>query len=216
MKFEVEDGYLDIAKRDVTLTSGSDEKAYDGTPLTKEEVTASGDGFADGEGADYTYTGSRTDVGESDNTFGYTLKSNTKAGNYNIETKPGTLKVAPMTDTVKVVIAEKSGNEMYDGTTKSLRGYDVKSIQINGKDTNLYHESDFAYTGGDADVAQGTDADSYDMGLTAAMFKNQNGNFKNVEFQIEDGQLVISPRPVTLTSASDHKPYDGTPLPITR
>ncbi len=212
VKFEVEDGHLDIAKRDVTLTSGSDEKAYDGTPLTKEEVTASGDGFADGEGADYTCTGSRTDVGESDNTFGYTLKSNTKAGNYNIETKPGTLKVTPMTDTVKVVVAEKSGNEMYDGTTKSLRGYDVKSIQINGKDTNLYHESDFAYTGGDADVAQGTDADSYDMGLTAAMFKNQNGNFKNVEFQIEDGQLVISPRPVTLTSASDHKPYDGTPL----
>ncbi len=212
VKFEVEDGHLDIAKRDMTLTSGSDEKAYDGTPLTKKEVTASGDGFADGEGADYTYTGSRTEVGESDNTFGYTLKDNTKASNYNIETKPGTLKVTPMTDTVTVVIAGKSGNETYDGTTKSLSGYDVKSIKINGEATSLYSEKDFVYTGGDADVAQGTDADTYDMSLTAAMFKNQNGNFKNVEFQIENGQLVISPRPVTLTSASDSKPYDGTPL----
>ena len=212
VKFEVEDGHLDIAKRDMTLTSGSDEKVYDGTPLTKKEVTASGDGFADGEGADYTYTGSRTEVGESDNTFGYTLKSNTKASNYNIETKPGTLKVTPMTDTVTVVIAGKSGNETYDGTTKSLSGYDVKSIKINGEATSLYSEKDFVYTGGDADVAQGTDADTYDMSLTAAMFKNQNGNFKNVEFQIENGQLVISPRPVTLTSASDSKPYDGTPL----
>ena len=212
VKFEVEDGQLSIAKRDVTLTSGSDEKVYDGTSLTKDAVTVSGDGFVGDEGADYSVTGAQTDVGDSDNTFGYTLNSNTKADNYNIKTKFGNLKITPMTDTVKVVIAGKSGSETYDGTTKSLRGYTVKSIQINGKDTNLYHESDFAYIGGDADVVQGTDADTYDMGLTAAMFKNQNGNFKNVEFEIEDGQLTINQRPVTLTSASDKKSYDGEPL----
>lgn len=85
-----------ITKRPVTLTSGSDEKKYDGTPLTKDEVTAStgnGVGFVTGEGATYNVTGSQTNVGSSDNTFTYTLNSNTKASNYDITTAYGKLTI---------------------------------------------------------------------------------------------------------------------------
>ena len=49
--FVVTDGKLTITKRDVTLTSATDQKVYDGTALTNDEVTVSGDGFAAGEGA---------------------------------------------------------------------------------------------------------------------------------------------------------------------
>lgn len=55
-----EDGTLTISPRSVTLTSASDSKVYDGTPLTKPEVTVTGDGFVDGEGATYNVTGTIT------------------------------------------------------------------------------------------------------------------------------------------------------------
>ena len=84
---------IKITKRPVTLTSKSDTKVYDGTPLTAHEVAVGGDGFADGEGATYTFTGSQTAVGASENTFVYTLNENTVAGNYEITTVNGTLTV---------------------------------------------------------------------------------------------------------------------------
>lgn len=84
-----------ITPRDVTLTSGSAEKEYDGTALTNNTVTA--EGFVNGEGATYTVTGTQTEVGSSDNTFTYTLNSDTKPGNYNIATQYGTLTVTEKT-----------------------------------------------------------------------------------------------------------------------
>ena len=84
-----------ITPRDVTLTSGSAEKEYDGTALTNNTVTA--EGFVNGEGATYTVTGTQTEVGSSENKFNYTLNSNTKAGNYNITTQCGTLTVTEKT-----------------------------------------------------------------------------------------------------------------------
>ena len=53
VKFVIEDGQLEIEKRTVKLTSASANKEYDGTPLTKKDVTESGDGFVKGEGAAY-------------------------------------------------------------------------------------------------------------------------------------------------------------------
>ena len=84
-----------ITPRDVTLTSGSAEKEYDGTALTNNTVTA--EGFVNGEGATYTVTSTQTEVGSSENKFNYTLNSNTKAGNYNITTQCGTLTVTEKT-----------------------------------------------------------------------------------------------------------------------
>ncbi len=98
-------GNLYIMKRNVNLTSASAEKVYDGTALTEATVTAtafdeSGNGFVEGEGATYDVTGSQTEVGESDNTFTYTLNENTKDINYEVATEFGKLKVteAPATD----------------------------------------------------------------------------------------------------------------------
>lgn len=50
------------------------------------------------------------------------------------------------------------------------------------------------------------------LALKASDFTNRNANFSKVTFVIEDGQLVIEKRKVTLTSASDEKVYDGTAL----
>ena len=205
VKFEVEDGQLVIEKRKVTLTSASDEKVYDGTALKNNEVTVGGDGFATGEGAAYDVTGSRTNVGESDNTFTYKLNKGTKADNYDITTKEGTLKVTPVTDKVTVKIKGNNDKFKYDGSKKTVEGYKV--VDISNK---LYTEKDFEFSG--TDKVSGTDAGSYDMGMTAGDFANISKNFANVVFEVEDGQLVIEKRKVTMTSDSGSKAYDGEAL----
>lgn len=90
-----EDGFLTIKPRSVTLTSETASKVYDGTPLTKPEVKVTGDGFVDGEGATYNVTGTITNVGETKNTFTYTLDEGTKATNYTITKTEGKLEVTP-------------------------------------------------------------------------------------------------------------------------
>ena len=202
---EANPGTLTISKRKVTLTSASDSKTYDGNALTNDTVTVGGDGFADGEGAAYDVTGSQTVVGESDNTFTYTLNKGTKADNYTIEKTEGKLKVTAATDEVVVTIKENAGTAKYDGTEKTVTGYTVTNIS-----NKLYAEKDFTFNG-KAEV-KGTDAGTYDMALKASDFTNRNANFSKVTFVIEDGQLVIEKRKVTLTSASDEKVYDGTAL----
>ena len=197
-------GQLVINPRSVTLTSASASKVYDGKPLTNDTVAVGGDGFVKDEGATYKVTGSQTVVGESDNTFTYTLNKGTKADNYDIKTENGTLTVTPVTDKVTVTITGNTASEKYDGTEKTASGYGV-SIS-----NEKYTEADFEFKG-NAEV-KGTDANTYPMGLTSANFTNKSTNFTNVEFVVTDGSLTINKRNVTLTSASDSKVYDGTPL----
>ena len=205
VEFIVTDGSLTINPRKVTLTSTSDEKVYDGQPLTNGTVTVSGDGFAKGEGAAYSVTGSQTNVGSSDNTFTYMLNANTKASNYTIESKFGKLTVTPVTDEVVVTINGNSIDKTYNGAEQSVTGYKVESIS-----NPLYTAADFAFSG-TASVT-GTDAGSYPMGLTAEQFKNTSKNFTNVKFVVNDGELTINPMALTITAGSDSKAYNGTPL----
>ena len=100
-----------IFKRNVTLTSATANKPYDGTPLTKHEVTVSGDDFAQGEGATYHVTGTQTQPGKSANTFTYTLNEGTLAKNYNITTATGELKVTG-SDTITVDLSKLIQKEL--------------------------------------------------------------------------------------------------------
>ena len=205
VEFAVTDGSLTINPRKVTLTSATDEKVYDGQPLTNGVVTVSGDGFAEGEGAAYNVTGSQTNVGSSDNTFTYMLNPGTKADNYVIETAEGTLTVTPMTAEVVVTVQGSTLSKVYNGAEQSVTGYKVESIS-----NSLYTEKDLAFSG--EAIAKGTDVGTYKMGLSETQFKNISDNFTNVKFVVNDGELTINPMPLTITAGSDSKAYNGTPL----
>jgi len=90
---EVKDGWLKITPRAITLKSGSDTKNYDGTALTKDEVTVISGSFVSGEGLDYNVTGSQTVVGTSKNTYNYAAKAGTTLTNYTITQEEGDLTV---------------------------------------------------------------------------------------------------------------------------
>ena len=176
-----------ITPRTVKLTSGSDSKTYDGTPLTKHEVKE--DGFVKDDGATYDFTGSQTNVGTSDNTFTYNLKDGTLASNYIITTEAGKLTVNPVTDKVTVTIKEHSAEHVYDGTEKTVTGYDVKSIS-----NKHYTKDDFTFSG--TAEAKGTNVGEYPMNVQSSDFTNNSHNFTNVTFIIEDGSLKITPKSI--------------------
>lgn len=186
------DGSLTISPREVVLTSDSAEKSYDGTALTKNEqsnVKVSGDGFAKGEGASFDITGSQTDAGSSKNTFTYTLNEGTKASNYTFDDPEyGTLKVTPVSDEVTVTIKGNTATKTYDGTEKTVSGYDFSASN------ELYKNTDFEFAGNDSVSA--TNVGTYDMELKSEDFKNTNGNFSKVTFVVVDGQLTITPKSV--------------------
>ena len=82
-----------ILKRDVTFTSPSASKTYDGSALTSTEIAISGEGFVEGEGASFNVTGTATEVGEVDNTFDYAMNEGTNADNYNVTVVNGKLTI---------------------------------------------------------------------------------------------------------------------------
>ncbi len=122
-----------------------------------------------------------------------------KPGNYDVAKDEGTLSVMANQDEVTVGIAGNSISVVYDGTEKSVSGYDVTSIS-----GNLFAEKDIVFSG--TAEAKGTDAGTYEMGLAAGKFANGNTNFGNVKFDVTDGKLTVRPQsispPTTTTRAS--------------
>lgn len=112
--FSVTDGALTITPMPLTITAGSDSKAYNGTPLTNDTFTrtslAAGDTLAS-----VTVTGSQTDVGSSKN-----VASDAKlmrgdrdvTANYAIDYLPGTLTVTK-NESAKLTAEAYKG--VYDG-----------------------------------------------------------------------------------------------------
>ena len=206
------EGKLSITKRNVVLTSETASKPYDGNPLTKPDVTVTGDGFVKGEVSEIKAKGSVTHVshGKVTNTITYTKGANFKESNYTITKKEGELWITGRTDEVVVEIEGRTKTVTYNGEEHTAWQYDVVSISdplyetAPGEFPNFWNKN--------AKKAKGTDAGTYPMGWKAEDFENTNTNFSNVTFVVTDGSLTITKRPVTLTSASDKKVYDGQPL----
>ena len=198
-------GTLTVTPRVVVIESDGDRRVYNGQPLTNPNYKFTTGSFVDGEVSEVKTTGTITEVGSVDNTIVYTTTDKFDANNYDITLTPGKLEITPVTDEVIVTITENSGSAKYDGTEKTVTGYVVTSIS-----NPLYTTRDFTFSGNA--TIKGTDAGTYDMNLVPGNFTNTNGNFKNVSFVIVNGTLVISPRTLTITSGSDKKEYNGTPL----
>ena len=184
---------LTVTPRTVTITSGSATKMYDGTPLTKHEVTYGGDNFVAGEGVDITYTGSQTIVGSSDNTFTFNLKNGTAKENYNITTNYGELKV---TDSDKLSVTATGYSGKYDGQTH------------NGNVTAT-EGATLSYSTDNGETWTATEPTIKNVGEIKVIVKASMANYSDATAEYT---LKVTPRPVTLTSETASKPYDGTPL----
>lgn len=97
--FLISDGELQIDRRQLTITSDSASKDYDGSELRADNITISAptgvgySGFVEGEGLVPTFLGGPTEPGFMPNYFTYQPKDGTNLANYELETQFGQLKV---------------------------------------------------------------------------------------------------------------------------
>ena len=207
---EEKDGTLTITARKLTLTSGSDEKEYDGTPLTSKVVDVTGDGFVKGEGAQFDVTGSQTEAGESDNTFTYTLNRNTLAENYEITPVLGSLTVTRRgAGEKKVKIIANSYTVEYDGRFHGANGYTTEYLAPGHKVKKLI------LAGGRTDAGEYPgEFVPYDAAIVDA---NGNDVTHNYMITYVAGDLTITKRgldpknPVIVRADNSEVEYDGQP-----
>ena len=218
VEFVIVDGALTITTDDtevvVTVTGNTKTVVYDGTEHSVEGYTVDVNGLpitvtpkagteakASGTNAGTYYMGLTADD--------FTAESNNYS-NIRIVVTDGWLKIDPITDKVTVTITENADTVEYDGKEHSVTGY--ASIV---SDHALYDVANVAETPTDAWTAKGTDAGTYPVGIKSGDFRNTSGNFTNVEFVIEDGELVITRRgenpgsPVTLRADDSTVMFDG-------
>ncbi|MBQ9643956.1 MAG: Ig-like domain-containing protein, partial [Lachnospiraceae bacterium] len=201
-----ENGTLEIRPRTLVLTSADAAREYDGTPLTEHTVNVSGDGFAPGDGAEYTFSGTQTLQGESANTFTYTITGTAQDGDYDIEAKYGLLQVRSRGDKFRLTLEGLSGETVYDGTSHELSGFASSEFSVNGQTYRVE---------GITAQASGTHAGTYPTVVTGSpRVLDSAGNDVTAQFyvSVEPGHLVIGKRSVHLTSATVSKEYDGAPL----
>ena len=190
---------LTINKRNVTLTSASDSKVYDGTALTKPEVTVTGDGFVTGEVTDIKATGTITDVGTVTNTITFAKGEKFKDSNYAITKTEGTLEVTPITDKVTVTITGNTKTVRYNGKEQSVTGFTYTAPE--GVTVTL--------NAGSKAEAKGTDKGTYYMDLTKGDFIVSSKIYKEFEIIVKDGYLEITrsgghhPRPKPTVEIED-------------
>lgn len=184
---------LKVTPRPVTITSGSATKMYDGTPLIKHEVTYGGDKFVDGEGVDITYTGSQTDVGNSKNTFTFKFKDGTAEENYDITPDYGTLEV---TNSDKLTVTATGYDGKYDGQTHNGNVTATEGATLS-----------YSTDGGNTWTA--TEPTIKNVGEIKVIVKASMANYSEATAEYT---LKVTKRPVTITSETASKPYDGDPL----
>ncbi len=197
--------------KNVTLTAEDRIVTYNGqeqTVNTGYDVVVKADNGKDFKlsGVDFKgvhASGTGKEVGEYDIGFvGETVgKTDTTAKYIVANTVKGTLTITPI-DTVVVTITGNTDTKVYNGAEQSVTGYTVK---ISGP---KYTEADFKFTGDPK--ASRTDVGTTPMGLNTDQFENNNKNFKNVTFVVEDGSLTITKRPLTIEGQSSEPiTYDG-------
>ena len=200
ISIQVSDGHLLVTKRQVTLTSESATKKYDGKALTKPDVTVSGAGFVDDEVSNIKATGSITKVGSTKNTITYTENSDFDKENYDINIKEGTLTITQNID--EIVVTAHNASKIYDGTPLTESNYKVKGLPdgFTAKVTT---------SGSITDVGETTNK------IQSVVIKDSDGKDVTDQFANivqKNGILTITKRHVTLISESASKAYDGKEL----
>lgn len=192
-----------INKRPVTLTSASANKVYDGTPLTKPEVTVGGDGFVEGEVSGLKAIGTVTNVadGEVDNEIVWDWAEGFGEGNYDITKTEGKLSIEPQSvdpDNPESYTGIKVG-ELSDLLYKGKDQFQEPTV-TDAKGNLLVKDRDYTLAF-DGDAKNVTEAG---VSVTVSGIGNYKGDFSR--------SYKILPREVTVESASASKAYDGTPL----
>ena len=225
---EWKNGTLTVLARTVRVTTGSDFKDYDGTPLTKHTFeTQKGvedEGLVEKHFHTMTleFTGTITNVkfnedgsiGTEENTVDRELtqifdgSGESVIANYKIEYTLGTLEI----DQRKIKIATPTEEFIYDGEPhSSVTNFDISVPEG-------YYDLVYGHTIAPADISAVPTIinvlDDVVRNAFAVQIYDENGEpvTKNYAIELSDGELTVTPRIVRVNVLGGKKVYDGTPL----
>ena len=193
----------------IIVTANSGSKTYDGSPLTVNTYTYTGN--LPGDTVYATTSGSQTNVGSSDNrvtnVWVEDANGNDVTANYQMGTHvPGTLSVSVDTSNV-IVVTARSASKYYDGTALTEAGYDrTGGTLATGHTVKAFTSGSQTNTGSSANI------------ITHAWIEDGQGNDVSANYRFGthlSGTLTVSADPsnVIVFKARDAaKSYDGTPL----
>ena len=190
------DGAIKVEPAKLTVTTPSASKPYDGQALTAEGKAS---GFVNGEAATLKTTGSQTEVGSSENGYELVWDGSAKAANYTVEENLGTL-------TVSAQSIDPDDAGAFGGVTV---GYLTDTV-YNGADQRF--EPEVVDKDGRA-LVKGRDyelsfsGDVKNVGEVTVVVIGKGNYAGGVERSYR-----IAPAPLTVTTGSDSKIYDGSEL----
>ena len=194
-------GTLTVVKRRVLLVSASKEKTYNGTPLIDRTVNIIEGELVSEHSLSIDASAKITNVGEVSNSFTATVLDvygNDVTENYELVCNYGKLRVFP----VNITVRTDSGTKIYDGTPLSCQKYTIESGLIaSGEELTVEF------------LTSAVNVGFYDNKANFYV-KNAAGidTTKNYTFTVVAGILTIQGRRIVVSSLSDTKLFDGTPL----
>jgi len=196
-------GKLIVDTVKITVFSGSDKHVYDAQPFMVDKVWMEGS-LAPQEEISMKAVGTITNVGTAENTIEVFITkadgiTNSNA-NYTITKKPGTLEVLPRV----VQIITPTITKVYDG--EALYGnYEDATI---GEGLVDGHHAEL----GPVDKSI-TDVGKIPNEINVIIRDSEGKNVtSNYSYKDYFGQLIITPRPLTIVTPDVEKVYDATPL----
>lgn len=194
-------GALTVHKRDLYIQTASDEKVYDGTPLSKQQWQITNGTLLSNHRIEHIMSSSITNPGQTNNDIGITIyddQNRIVTNGYNIVLDIGVLVVRG----IDLVIQTENLGKIYDGQPLISTGWDLIQGQLASNHRIEYYMNSRITTPG---------AISNEINITIFDQNNQIVTDKySLDFVL--GQLTVLPRPITVQTETLYKNYDGTPL----
>ena len=191
------EGTVKITPATLTVSTPIATKVYEGTPLTAAGTIS---GFVNDETATFATTGSQTEVGSTANTYSLTWDGTAKESNYKVVETIGTLTVTaqsidPENPDYKGITVDAPTDVEYTGADQTW----LPTV-TDGNGKALVKDTDYTVTYDNEDRTNVT-------GIITVTI-NGAGNYAGTITRT----YQITPKPVTITTESKTRAFDGTAL----
>ena len=191
------EGTVKITPATLTVSTPIATKVYEGTPLTAAGTIS---GFVNDETATFATTGSQTEVGSTANTYSLTWDGTAKESNYKVVETIGTLTVTaqsidPDNPNYKGITVDAPTDVEYTGEDQTW----LPTV-TDGNGKALVKDTDYTVTYDNEDRTNVT-------GIITVTI-NGAGNYAGTITRT----YQITPKPVTITTESKTRAFDGTVL----
>ena len=198
-------GELEITPAEVTVRSFSDSKTYDGMPLTCDKFSVAPSAYGDRFEFRVDLPASQTEIGKTVNIISsvsvFDADGNEITDNFSIKKEEGELSVVAEDPKPVLVYSSGSASKTYDGTPLA-----------NGEGSRISGELMEGHTEVIEITTQITKAGMAENVITVRILEGETDVTDKYIINYETGTLEVTPKAITITTASNTKEYDGTPL----